>query len=65
MFERLTTQALAVEHRQALDAVNELMTRVPRPARTARSRGRFLRLPEKSDITRAAHRAAVEHVTGQ
>jgi hypothetical protein len=64
MFERLTTQAIAAEHRRALDSANELMTRVPRPVRIARSRAHFLRLPEKSDITRAARRAAVEHVSG-
>jgi hypothetical protein len=64
MFERLTTQAMAVEHRQALASVNELMARVPRPVRTAPAREHFLRLPEKSEISRAARRAVAEHVSG-
>jgi hypothetical protein len=64
MFERLTTQAIAMEHRRALDLANELVTRVPRPVRNSRRREHFLRLPEKSEITPAARRAAAEHVTG-
>ncbi len=64
MFERLTTQAMAMEHRQALASVDELTARAPRPVRTAPSRNHFLRLPEKSEISRVARRAVAEHVSG-